>query len=78
VKHRHSDDAKLVLQKSVDDVASGALFDGVRLNDGKSALNGFHKLAILLWAPGLLPLGSRYWASAVAFSSWPLAFSAQN
>src|ERR1019366_4632302 len=42
VQHLHADNAELVFQERVDDVAGGAALEGVRLDDGKSALDGFH------------------------------------
>ncbi len=43
VQHLHADNAELVLQERMDDVPSGPALNGIRLNNGKSALDGFHR-----------------------------------
>src|SRR5271157_2447264 len=58
VQHPHADDAKVVLQQGVNDVARRAFFKRVGLDNGKSALDGFHEFGVALFS-WLFALGSQ-------------------
>ena len=69
VQHLHPDNAESVLQQRVDDVARAALFDGIRLNDGKSALQCLHDFVVK--NPLADPYGAEYIYSAKCRSRAP-------
>src|SRR5271166_1210185 len=58
VQQPHANDAKVVLQQGVNDVARRAFFKRVGLDDGKSALDGFHEFGVALFS-WLFALGSQ-------------------
>ena len=42
LKHLHGENAEPIVLELLDDVADGIVADGVRFDDGKSALQGLH------------------------------------